>query len=489
MEQLNFIDWERPQRQPIKGLIIVFVKTLWQVLKTVWPFVLLMIFNAKPGRSERYALIAAALSIFAIVGSIIQFIYFRFYILNGELIIKKGWLKKETHTIPLHRIQTVNIEESFLHSALGIVKVGIDTAGSGITEASIDALTKPMAEALKAQLFENKEVVINADQINTPAFTPIIKLSGKDLLKLSLSANHIEAFFILLSFVIGMYDNIKDINLPFLPDEATILASKSLPVFAFLTVSVLFITIIISSARIIFKYYDFTLAHRATDYFIRSGLTNVKERMVGFEKIQFINWKANWIRKKLGLFMMEYAVAGTEEMKAKMRVHVPITDSENIPLLMEHYYPASSQMEVSTVSIHPSYVVRRFLFAGLMPAVIAMAITWQWWGLYSLFFLVFSFYIGVSASLYKKKFQLSTSHEALLINDSVWGIGKLLLKWYKIQNVSMNQSLHQRSKNLATIVLDTAAGPVKIPYIDIAAAQQIMNYSLYQIEHKNKKWM
>lgn len=284
MENLNLIDWERPQRQPIKGLAIVFVKTLWQILKSVWPLVLLMIFNAKPGRSERYALIAAGLSVFAIIGSVIQFMYFRFYILNGELIIKKGWLKKETNTIPLHRIQTVHIEESFLHTALGIVKVSIETAGSGKTEASIDALSKPMAEALKAQLFENKKEDLIENQIQTPSFTPIISLSSMDLLKLSLSANHIEAFFILLSFGFGIYDNIKKINIPFLPDEATLLASKTLPVIAFLTISVLFITIIISCARIIFKYYNFTLAHRATDYLIRSGLTNVKEQMIGFEK-------------------------------------------------------------------------------------------------------------------------------------------------------------------------------------------------------------
>lgn len=187
--------------------------------------------------------------------------------------------------------------------------------------------------------------------------------------------------------------------------------------------------------------------------------------------------------------MMEYAVAGAIEMKAKMRVRVPVTNNKNISLLMEHYFPASSQMEVSTITIHSSYVIRRILFAGLFPALIAIGISWQWWGGYSLFLLLFSFYIGLSAFLYKKKFQLSTSSEALLINESVWGIGKLLLKWYKIQNVYLNQSLHQRSKNLATIVLDTSGGAVKIPYIALAAAQAIMNYSLYQIEHENKRWM
>jgi putative membrane protein len=489
MKQTVQVDWQHPQRQPVAGIVIVFIKTLWQVLKRIWPFILLMLFNVKPGRVEKYALIAAALSLFTIAGSIIQFIFFRFYILNEELIIKKGWLKKETIIVPLHRIQTVHIEESFLHSALGIVKVAIDTAGSGKTEVNIDALRKDMAEELKFQLYEKKEITGVVENVKPVVPPALIRLTGRDLFKLSLSANHVEAFFILLSFVVGLYDNIKNINLPFLSENDSLLSNYSIPVFSFLVFSVLFITIMISTIRIVLKYFDFTLFNTAQGYQIRSGLTNVKERMVGRGKIQFVSWRANWIRKRMGLWILEYAMAGSEEMKNKMKVQIPVTEKKYISILTENYISSVETMQCSPVTIHPSYVWRRFLFSGLVPAVILIAVSVSWWGAYSFLILIYAFWTGFTAYMFQKKFSLATNDDALLIHKGKLGIENVLLKWYKVQSGAIQQSLYQRRKGLATIILYTAGGTVRCPYIALEAAHAISNFCLYKIEETNKKWM
>jgi putative membrane protein len=208
-EQQKF-NWEKPQRQPLAGLVIVFIKTIWEVLKRVWPFVLLMLFRSKAGRFDTLELMASLFAGLTVISSLINFYFFRFYILNDELIVKKGWLKKELVIVPLLKIQTVNIEESFLYNLLGIVKLSVDTAGSSNTEITIDALSRPMAKALQAQLDAKENITIGNDAVHTPFSIPILSLSGKDLLKLSLSANHVEAFFILLSFGFGIYDSKSD---------------------------------------------------------------------------------------------------------------------------------------------------------------------------------------------------------------------------------------------------------------------------------------
>jgi len=144
--------WSSAQRQPLAGLVIVFVKTGWDILKRLWPILLLLLFNEKPGKGSRYELMAAVFAGLTIVNSIIRFYYFRFFISDGQLVVKKGFLKKETIVVPLQKIQAVHLQESVLHKLLGIVKVDIDTAGSGKTEVSIDALHRPMAEALRESL-------------------------------------------------------------------------------------------------------------------------------------------------------------------------------------------------------------------------------------------------------------------------------------------------------------------------------------------------
>ncbi|MFN2457732.1 MAG: PH domain-containing protein [Chitinophagaceae bacterium] len=487
MMKQQHIDWSVPQRQPIAGLFIAFIKTLWEVLKRIWPFFLILLFKGKQDKGDRYEIIAAAFAFFTIAGSIIKFLYFRFCIINNELVINKGWLKKETITVPLQKIQTVNIEQSLLHSALGVVKVSIDTAGSTKTEASIDALHKPMAEALRNQLENRRETDVPID-VQTKNTIPVLSLTGKDLIRLSISANHIEAFFILASFFIGILDNLRRINLN-LPGES-LMPNRSILIFLFLAMSVLVFTVLVSTIRIFLKFYDLQVHETPTGYYIRSGLTNVKERIVAFSKIQFISWKASWIRKKMNLWLLEYHISGADESKGKTKVQIPVTQKHQIPLLNQKYYSLPViEHSATAVTIHRSYVIRRFLLRGLIPAVIVIAITWVWWQNKSLLFLLYPLLIGISSWLFQKKFKLYALQDILYNIKGFLGEEKIILQWYKIQSVTLKQSIFQRKKNLATVILHTAGGSVVLPFISLQAAQQIVNYGLFEIERTDRSWM
>jgi putative membrane protein len=490
MEQLkqNF-NWEHPQRQPLAGLVIVFIKTIWEVLKRIWPFILLMLFNNKAGRLDKIELIAAALAGFTILGSLVKFFFFRFYILNEELIIKKGWLKKEVIVLPLQKIQTVHIEESFLHNALGIVKLSVDTAGSSNTEVTIDALRRPMAKALQEQL-DAKEYKGDENDIKQPSFSiPILSLSGKDLLKLSLSANHVEAFFIMLSFGFGFYDNLRNINEGFVAKATGMIPRGSFLIAGILIGTVLIVTVLISTIRICLKFYGLSVNRIPSGFYIKAGLTNVKERLVSFPKIQFISWRANWIRKQLGLWILEYKIAGADEINNKMKVEVPVTRYHYISTLVDHYHAVPETEGLTFVRIHPSYFWRRLLLIGLLPVLILIVVTWQWWEYRSLFFLALPLLIGVKSFLLQRRFKLYADEDVVYLDKSAYGTERILLKWFKLQSVVLKQSLYQQRKNLATLVLYTAGGSISIPYISLEAARQIINYSAYQVEHQNRAWM
>src|SRR6185369_16196082 len=121
----------------------------------------------------------------------------RFYIEHDELIIKKGFIRRKVITIPLQKIQSVHIEQTWLHQLADVVKVKIDTAGSEKTEAVIDAIKVNKAEQLKAFLLQAHQPALAEGITALPAQVeaPVIHLSFGDLLKLGLSANHIQAFF------------------------------------------------------------------------------------------------------------------------------------------------------------------------------------------------------------------------------------------------------------------------------------------------------
>lgn len=481
------IDWSQPQRQPLGGLLIAFSKVLWEVIKKGWWLLLVFLLKDKPeeaSRVNRYEVIALAIVALTFIGTLLQYFYFRFYISNNELIIKKGWLKKQTLIIPLAKIQTVHIEASLLHQVLNLVKVAVDTAGSDKTEVQIDALSRPMAEALQQQLGTNKSADENLIKEKPK---PVIQLSGTDLLKLSISANHLETFFLLLSFGVGIYTNLKDIDITFLPNASHIGFSGIMLLLA--TVVVLIGTILISVIRICLRFYGLTVFQSSGGLAIRSGLTNIKEQVVAARKVQAITWKANWIRQHLGLWLLEFRIAGNDELKKKQKVQIPVPQSAALPALINTYYPEPQTNGIVFLRIHSSYVLRRLLVAGFLPAILLMVITAWWWKYKVLFFLIIPLVVGINAALYQKRFKFWSFSEVALIDKSTWGLEKVLLLWYKIQSVQLKQSLFQRKRALATVVFYTAGGKFSAPFIPLEEARQLVNYAVYKIESNTERWM
>ena len=207
-------NWEIPQRQAPAGLLVMLYKTVITVIKSMWVLILILVFRSgdkdrSPGFLE-YTVIAISLYIF--IQSIVEFFYFRFYMLNEELIIKKGFLRKKNITIPLQKIQAVHIEQSLMHQLLSVVKVKIDTAGSEKTEAVIDAISEGKAEQLKAFLLHERQLLGGEGPVlTTIREVPIIRLGASDLLKLGISANHIQAFFIVLATMVSLFENLREV--------------------------------------------------------------------------------------------------------------------------------------------------------------------------------------------------------------------------------------------------------------------------------------
>ena len=485
---MNSFDWSRPQRQPLAGLTIVFINVIWEVLKRVWPFVILMLINNKPGKVNKYEIIALIFVILTVVGALLKFFFFRFYIENNKMIIKSGWLKKTTKVIPLEKIQTVNIEQGPVHQVMNIVKLTIDTAGSQQAEAGIDALHKTMAEALRAHLLSER-TELNTSELKQDKATPIMQLSGRDLLKLSISANHLETLLLLFSFVFGLYQNLKDINNTLFSDINDAFPDRTIYPILFLAMAILLLTILVSTARIFFSFYDFSVVRNSSGFQIKSGLFNVKERIISSNKVQFISWKANWIRKKMRLWMLEYHIAGADEVQRKSRMHLPVTRTEFIPVLAKEYFELPVINDEIAIRIHPSFFWRRFIIVGVLPSLIVVPFLWLAWGEFSLLFLIYTVSIGIIAWQTQKKFHLWALHEAAYIRKGWLGEERILLQWYKMQFVQVSQSLFQRRRGLASVRIYTAGGSINIPFISVEAANAIRDFVLYKTEATNKSWM
>lgn len=486
-------DWHIPQRQAPAGLLVMLYKTLITVIKSMWVLLLLLIFRKGEKGPGVLEFTIIGISVFILVNSIMEFFYFRFYMLNEELIIKKGFIRKKNIAIPLEKIQGVHIEQSILHQLLDVVKVKIDTAGSEKTEAVIDAISVRKAEQLKTFLLHERQLLAGDESVAAPPpDIPIIRLGASDILKLGLSANHIQAFFIVLATFLSFFNNLREVfgdrAIEDLGQNSIIHALvSSIPLLALL---VLLVSVIVSMMMILLKYYDFTLSETPQAYKLKSGLVNSRQFVVPFRRIQFVSWEANWIRRKIGLYNVEFHQVSGNKINDKQRVKVPVTRATFIPGLFLHYHELVQETAHSVHQIHPVFPFRRMLIGGVLPMVILLPLSqlggWNAWMLLLLLWIPYRF---VNSFFYRKNFRLFISPEALQVNSGIWGREVRVVKWYKIQQVKLQQSIYQRRKNLATIKIYTAGGYIKIPFIPLELATKLQNYALYEVERKHRPWL
>lgn len=486
-------NWHIPQRQSNAGLFIILYKSGITILKTVWPFLIIFLFKDSKNSSNGLLILIIATGIFILLAFVINFYFFRFYITGNELIIRKGFIRKKIISIPLNNIQSVHIEQPWMHQLLSVAKLKIDTAGSEKTEAEIDAISVTKAEMLRAFLLDSQDDV-SLGKESLPQNTEVVRvrLSFSDILKLGLTANHIYSFFIILAFFFSFYNRLEDIfgkKVFGVIEESSSLISLTVSAILIAVVLVLTVSLIVSLILIVLKYFDFQLFETGKGFKINSGLTTTRQNLVPFSKIQYISWSANWIRRKIGLYMMEFHLANSNDAKIRQGVTVPVIQNSRIEFLLMHYHSNIATLAHSTHRIHPVYAFRRMLLFGLPIALVTAAISIPFLKGWAFLFLLFVPYIFINSLIFRKNFRLYISPEAMQVYSGIWGRENKILQWNKIQKITLQQSIYQQRKNIANLIIYTAGGLIKIPYITLELAHLLRNYALYKIESSEKSWM
>ena len=457
MNTLPENSWSIPQRQARAGLLIILFKATVTIIKILWPLLVLLLVKENKKGMDHYEIALIVLPVIILVSSVLNYYYFRFFIANEELIIRKGFISKKTITIPLQKIQTVHIEQNLLHQLANVAKVKIDTAGTEKTEAVIDAIEVHKAEQLKEFLLREKQLNTEEPAMRPPVRDiPLMRLSFSDLLKLGLSANHIQAFFIVLAFSISQLQNLGEVFgdrvFKAVRDSSSAVGVSAVSV-SLVVAFVLCISVFVSMMRILLNYFDFQLTETSQGYKVKTGLINTRQNLVPFSKIQYISWEANWIRRKIGLYNMEFhQVMSDDQSNKKQRVKVPLTQPAYIDKLLAHYHGLVQPFAAADYGIHRAYIVRRTLLMGILPValllIILLLINWNPW----LFLIVLWIpVIALHTFVFRRNFRLYVAPDALQVNSGIWGRKTQIIRWYKTQQVFLKQSIYQRSKALATL--------------------------------------
>lgn len=430
--------------------------------------------------------------------SLVRYISLRYGLDGNRLVIRSGIFQRQVRTIPIDKIQNINLKRNVLHRLLRVVDVKIETAVAGRTEAALSVLGARDAAELRAELLRRKQGVAEAEVEAAPEPDQLWAASLKDLLIVGATENRAG---VIVAGLGGVYYTFQDLGEKVWgPVKQYIEALLGAGMHTAVLVAVVGLALLILAGWIvsivltIVGYYGFTLRRAEDRLRRRYGLFTQVETVVPLRRIQVLRLEAPLLRRLWGFYTVYAETAGSAgkdeaggssplcplvkraDAARFCRLAFPELDFDSVP------WRAVSRLTIRRGFIRGAFLL--LVLAGVLihvlgtggwfgvPVALALAALWAWARYRALAYAeVGSFVLGRSGIWTRK----------------IWVVPK-----GKVQSVSAEQSPFQRRLGLANLSIDTAgsrllsgAQVVDLPYATAIALQD----SLSQTANAEGLWL
>ncbi len=501
-------DFSQPQRQSIVGIFVMFVYSLQGYVKAFLP--ILVIWIVKFDEINKGYLLVGTIAVFAVIAIIAYLRYrnFTFYIdqENDEFIITEGVFNKTKTAIQLHKIQQVNINQSFIQRIVGVYELAVDTAGSNKKEGDIKAISHALALDLKARLLENeKKRIIDDSSVDSAEISsekqvetdiPFIKISFLSLLKIGITSNYVKSFFVLLAFFFTLFDYIKQITGRDVLHDGKIedYVDKSKVVDVFLMLFILFFLAVIgiNLIKTVFTYFDYKIARQKGSLLLSFGLLNTRSTIVKPEKVQITSITQNFLQKKMNVLELKIKQATSgEKEERKSAIEIPGCNKLEKDAILKLLFQKIPEKGVMLKPNFRKLGFSIFLTIGLpllcfyfvrdlvmvkMPMIDYLVA----------FFVVF---MGLIQFFIFKNNRLFINDDFIILQRGAWDVSNEIIEPSKIQAITVSQLFWHKNINIGSLTLHTAGGNIAFQLGNFTAIKQYVNLWLYEIETSDSNWM
>lgn len=447
--------FEQPKRlHPIAAL----ANTLKQLRELIVPFVVFVIFGSRGNGWDLYYLIGSiGVLVLVLVFGVLSWLRFTYRIEEGELRIEYGVFIRKKRYIPFERIQSLDVSEGILQRPFGLVKVKVETAGSGAmgmqsSEAVLSAITAEEASQIHEVLVSIKKRAGRIEPRMEEASkqdTLVYKISLGELLLLASTSGGVG---VVISAFIAFILQFEE----FIPYEKVFkgfenLVANGLVFIGLVILSAFLLAWIVSFIGTMLKYAGFTVVKMDNDLVITRGLLEKRQLTIPLNRIQAIGISENPLRQPFGLASAYVESAGgsaANEESSKVLI-LPIVKKQKMAVLLEPYlkdYKFNPHFKTA-----PARAFRRYLLKGWMitlPIVVGASLFFRPWGYLSLVLLAAS---ALWSWLEYKDAGWSLDSGLLTLRYRSLVKSTVIMKKTKVQSLSIKQSHLQRNSQLATI--------------------------------------
>jgi len=443
--------------------------------RVVWFFVLVMVVGSLGGRQADPATWIFLLAGSGIIVALARYLSLRYWVDKGHLVIRSGIVSQQLRTIPLDKIQNVELRQNAVQQLAGVVDFRIETAAGPRAEAHLSVLSLDEASRLKAEVLAGRggaEVSGEAE----PSPVVVWQASASDLVLLGATSNRAGA---ILGALAGLVLFIGQELPHYFEALQKGLAEIVGVVSALLAGGVLLGTALVlgwflSIGLTVVGYYGFQLTREPDGRLRRRyGLLSRYETVVNPARIQLLRLGASWVRRRLGFWEVAAHTAGSafEGKGAGSALLCPLLRTRERARFCDRLFPG---LDLDTVEWRPvsRATIRRGFVRYLVLAVIVTVVAATALGPWASTLMVPGAVAAWLLALRRYQVLGHARHAGhLLSRTGVFHRSVTVVPESKIQWVGVLESPFQRRLGIASAVVGTAAGTAHI--VDLEASEAI----------------
>lgn len=471
-----------PQRLHPLTLLLRILSSLPALLLVAFPLI------QNPGAQNVFPLVMTVLyGVLALPAIVLQYLRYSYRITPKQIVIQQGVFNRQNRSIPIERVQNIQIEQNLAARVFGISKVQLETAGSTSTEGTLEYVSLHQAHEIRSLVrsFQRQQKkTADAESAGPDAATPDDADAAQDagaeeLFRMSLPRVLTSgAFRFSLLYIAVIFSAFQFLQPESLVDwmmasrgelegwTETALAHPAIAALGTIVLAALFgwLSGIMLHLN---RYYGFRLWLEDDKLRKRHGLLTVTEGTIPLKKVQALILKTNPLMRAFGWFELEVQTVGVNVNEQGHRVIVPFAQYEDV--LRTAHRVRDFELPGSFTSVSPLTIRRRFVrysmtltaFAGL--AAYFWPADWlhpsgaalPWWALTLIPFL------GVWAYLQYRHHDYEVSEDGFYVRRGVLSQILWIIPTEKHHVFTSTASLFQRRLGLASLYVDTAGASAR----------------------------
>lgn len=440
--------------------------------------------------------ISAIIGIIFLPAILIHYFNFHFSINSEGITVKSGLFFKNIRSIPLDRIQNVDIRQNGFQRALKIAVIRIETAGGKAPEAKLEYVGIKHAHDIRDEiqgLQSERKGILSDNPLEKKVIDSeiILSLNNRALLR-----GAITKLSPVVLFLLGVFGQYNFIFQKLIEENQSVHDAVNWIVENYVLLSIIAIVTIIFVSWIggilvhIARYYKFTVKQSNKTLTTDSGLIGKWHSVIPRKKIQSIARRANPIMRLLGLEYVEIHTAGSSENGSKTaEVLVPVMPINTTRDMITNLFQIIFPEHYTTIHSRNAFIycaIRDSIILSIPTLILAFVLNYY-------FLLGF---LGLVPILFLELYRLKArgylfEQDYLHIRSGLWTITRVAIPFVKIQAVTFEQSVFEKIFFMATVTVSTAGGGVlrvgRIPYLQKNEAGIIVEKLMRNYQESKKK--